>query len=65
MPIWMLTYTPKKQGKKKKVFTYAMNGYTGKIYGQLPISGWKVAALCGAIFAAIVPIVTLIGGMIL
>lgn len=38
MPIWLLTY----KNKKGKTFTYAMNGYTGKIYGQLPISGKKV-----------------------
>ena len=33
MPIWILTYK-----KKKKTYVYAMNGSTGKIYGELPIS---------------------------
>lgn len=38
MPIWLLTY----KNKKSKTFTFAMNGYSGKIYGRLPISGKKV-----------------------
>jgi hypothetical protein len=44
MPIWLLTYS-----HKGKQYTYAMNGYTGKVYGQLPISGKRLA-----VFAAIV-----------
>ena len=65
MPIWMLTYTPKqKNGKKKKVYTYAMNGYTGKIYGEVPINYGKVLAFCGAVAAVITPIVALIGGLL-
>ena len=43
MPIWLLTYT--RRGKK---YTYAMNGYTGKVYGELPISG-KRLSLMGAV----------------
>ncbi len=38
MPIWILNY--KRKGKN---YTYAMNGSTGKIYGELPISPLKVA----------------------
>ncbi len=45
MPIWILNY--KRKGKN---YTYAMNGSTGKIYGELPISPWK-AALAGALAA--------------
>ena len=37
MPIWILTY--KKGGK---TYTFAMNGYTEKIYGELPISKLKL-----------------------
>ncbi len=33
MPVWILTYK-----KKKKTYVYAMNGSTGKIYGELPVS---------------------------
>lgn len=39
MPIWLLTY----EDKKGKRYTYAMNGHTGKIYGELPISPKRVA----------------------
>lgn len=46
MPVWILTY--KKKGKKKdKTYTFAMNGHTGKIYGELPVSIPKLL-LCGA-----------------
>ena len=38
MPIWLLTY----KSKKGKTYTYAMNGHTGKIYGELPIDTKKV-----------------------
>ena len=40
MPIWILTYKkPHKTNKKKdKTYVYAMNGSTGKVYGELPIS---------------------------
>ncbi len=40
MPIWLLTYQ-----HKGKTYTYAMNGYTGKVWGQLPVSGKKLAIL--------------------
>lgn len=41
MPIWLLTYnTPKRR------YVFAMNGYTGKTYGELPID-WKKLLLVG------------------
>ena len=40
MPIWLLTYN-----RRGKTYTYAMNGYTGKIYGEIPVSGKKLAVL--------------------
>ena len=43
MPIWLLTYK-----RKSKTYTFAMNGYTGKVYGQFPVSG-KRLSLLGAI----------------
>ncbi len=45
MPIWILNY--KRKGKN---YTYAMNGSTGKIYGELPVSPWKLA-LAGVLAA--------------
>lgn len=44
LPTWILTY----QGKKKK-YTYAMNGYTGKVYGEYPFSLWKVLLVSGIV----------------
>jgi len=40
MPIWLLTYS-----HKGKTYTYAMNGYTGKVWGRFPVSGKKLALL--------------------
>lgn len=37
MPIWILTYK-----RKNKNYNYAMNGATGKIYGELPVSFLKL-----------------------
>lgn len=65
MPIWMLTYAPKKQTKKPKRYTFAMNGYTGKLYGQIPISYGRVAALFGSVFAAVAAVVAVVGGVLL
>ncbi len=60
MPIWMLKYnTP------KKTYTYAMNGYTGKIYGELPLSVRKLIYVCSGIFAGVAAAVALIGGFLL
>ena len=44
MPIWMLTYK-----RREKTYTYAMNGYTGKVYGELPVSGGRLALLGGIV----------------
>ena len=58
MPIWILTYKkPHKTNKKKdKTFIYAMNGSTGKVYGELPISIPKLllAALAAFIGAGLI-----------
>lgn len=48
MPIWILTYQ-----FRGKTYTYAMNGYTGKVYGEVPASRGKLAVL-GGIVAAVV-----------
>ncbi len=59
LPLWILTY----QGKNGKTYTYAMNGHTGKVYGELPISWWKLGAFCGAIAAVATALLTWLGGM--
>ena len=47
MPIWLLNYI-----RRGKTYTYAMNGYTGKVYGRVPVSGKKLAIL-GAVVGAV------------
>ena len=44
MPIWILTYQ-----RKGKNYTYAMNGSTGKIYGELPISYLKLGLVAAGL----------------
>ncbi len=58
MPIWVLNYKT-----KNKTYTYAMNGYTGKIYGKLPLSMKKLVLACLGAFSAVTALVTLIGGI--
>ena len=60
LPLWILTYID----KKGKTYTYAMNGHTGKIYGELPVSPWKLGILFGAVATVLTGLFTLIGGWI-
>lgn len=57
MPIWILTYKD-----KKRVYTYAMNGYTGKIYGEYPFSIGKILAFAGTVAAVAGSCIALLGG---
>lgn len=61
MPIWLLNY----KNKKGRTYTFAMNGHTGKIYGQLPIDGKKLTL--GSIITGIGSclLALLIGGIFL
>lgn len=59
LPIWILTYN-----KGGKIYTYAVNGHTGKVYGELPISGKKLFLLFLGIFLGVTLIMT-IGGLLL
>lgn len=60
MPVWILNYRT-----KKRTYTYAMNGYTGKIYGELPISVKKLLLAAAGVFTVLSGISALIGGLIL
>ena len=61
LPVWVLTY----RSKKGKVYTYAMNGHTGKVYGELPISFFKLGLMLAGFVAALTPIFMLLGGLVL
>lgn len=58
LPLWLLTYN-----KNGKTYTYAMNGHTGKVYGELPISNKKLFLLFLAITLGIT-IIGIIGGLL-
>ena len=58
MPVWLLNYK-----YKNKMYTFAMNGQTGKIVGKLPKSGGKIAAWFGGIFAGVFTILMVLGGL--
>ncbi len=60
MPIWMLTW----RDKRDRTYTYAMNGHTGKIYGELPVSWAKLGILLGAVAVPVTAILTWLGGML-
>ncbi len=58
LPMWILNYR-----RGGKLYTYAMNGSTGKIYGKLPISIPKLGILFGAVGVLTWLISFLIGGL--
>ena len=58
MPIWILTY----KSKKGKTYTYAMNGYTGKIYGEYPFDLKKVLAFATGLAFVVGAVAALFGG---
>lgn len=59
LPVWFMTFN-----YKGKLWEYAVNGQSGKIAGQLPISKKKLALFClfWGIFAAVI---ILLGGWLL
>ncbi len=59
LPVWVTTY---KHGDK--IYPYAINGQTGKIFGKLPVSGGKLAILFGAVTVGVF-LLGLLGGMLL
>ena len=61
MPVWVLTY----RDKEGQIYKYAMNGYTGKVYGELPVSKAKLAATFAAIMAAVAAVIFAVGWVLL
>ena len=54
LPVWGLSYK-----HKDKNYIYALNGQTGKVYGELPVCNKKLGILFGAVAAASAVILTL------
>lgn len=59
MPVWILNYS-----YNGKIYTFAMNGQTGKVVGKLPKSKGKMAAWFGGIFAGCFVILMMLGGLL-
>lgn len=57
LPIWLLIY----HGKKKD-YTFALNGASGKIYGRVPVSLPRLLLLAGAVFGLAFLLFMLTGG---
>ena len=60
LPMWLLSY----QARNGERYLYAINGYTGKFYGSLPISHPKLLAASAGVFAGVAALITLIGGLL-
>ena len=58
LPVWLMTYN-----FNGELIPFAINGQTGKAYGQLPVSTGKLAAFC-AIVAVLIFILGVLGGML-
>ena len=59
LPVWMLTYK-----FENKIWVYAMNGQSGKVYGDLPVDKKKLMIWTGIVGLIAFAISFLIGGML-
>lgn len=58
MPLWMLVY----RGKKRN-YTYALNGSTGKVYGEIPVSLPRLLLFALGVLAVGAGLCALLGGL--
>lgn len=56
LPVWVLNYK-----HKEKNYIYALNGQTGKVYGELPVCNKKLAGLFAGVAAGASLLITLVG----
>lgn len=61
LPVWTLTYRPRKDGK---IYYFALNGQTGKICGELPVDMKRMAILFAGIFLPLLVILLTMGYLI-
>lgn len=54
LPVWVVTY----KAKNGKIYSYSLNGQTGKTCGELPVSRKRLGALFFAVFAAVFAVVS-------
>lgn len=59
LPVWIVTYK-----YKDKILPFAINGQTGKTYGELPVSKGKLAIFF-AVVAVVLTALGLLGGLLL
>lgn len=57
LPVWFMTYK-----YNDKMYEFAINGQTGKLAGTPPLSKSRLAAVCGAVGAAVAAVIILFGG---
>ena len=58
LPVWTVTYNDKARGK---IYYFALNGQTGKIWGELPVDNKKLAVLFLSIFVPVWVILLFLG----
>lgn len=58
LPVWTVTYNDKARGK---IYYFALNGQTGKIWGELPVDNKKLAVLFLSIFIPVCVILLFLG----
>ena len=58
LPVWTVTYNDKARGK---IYYFALNGQTGKIWGELPVDQKKLAVLFLSIFTPVCVILLFLG----
>ena len=58
LPVWTVTYNDKARGK---IYYFALNGQTGKIWGELPVDNKKLAVLFLSIFVPVCVILLFLG----
>lgn len=59
LPVWVLSYK-----NNDKNYIYALNGQTGKVYGELPVCKKKLIALFAGVSVAVTALLTAVGVML-
>ena len=58
MPVWLMTFK-----YKDKDYMYALNGQTGKTYGELPVSWAKLGTFAAIMLVVVFIIMLIMGGI--